>query len=281
MNVFATRLGRIADRVDKVIKASADHQRQLARLRLRSRVLDVAVLLATLAGALTCCAALTLFFGALRNTVTGKWLFGFFGGALICAVAALGGSPWRPSYPDAPFASRRNLVAVCRSVPRKSVSTAMPSIRAAKDVHDRAAVLRSASSGGGQSRWWAEAPVDARSMNRSGNRGASAFERFASWRKRIKTYRKGCGVTPFWVKRYDAAAAGADVGDFGRDDGGGGRSPKRREPRPLLTGAAPPFEAAAQRPVAQSVAILRKAPAAEKGARQPGRVRVWEASRAA
>ena len=61
LNLFTTRLGRVADRVDKLADQPASHPRQLARLRLRSIALDGAVLLAALAGALTCCAALTLF----------------------------------------------------------------------------------------------------------------------------------------------------------------------------------------------------------------------------
>ena len=89
LNVFTTRLGRIADRVDRLAANAADHPRQLARLRLRSTALDLAVLLAALAGALTCCAALTLFLGALRNAGTGYILFALFGSALICAISAL------------------------------------------------------------------------------------------------------------------------------------------------------------------------------------------------
>src|ERR1700712_4959004 len=89
LNVFTTRLGRIADRVDRLAVDAPEHPQQLARLRLRSRALDLAVLLAALAGALTCCAALTLFLGALRNAGTGYILFTFFGSALICAVLAL------------------------------------------------------------------------------------------------------------------------------------------------------------------------------------------------
>jgi hypothetical protein len=89
LNVFTTRLGRIADRVDRLAADASGHSRQLARLRLRSRALDLAVLLAALAGALTCCAALTLFLGALRNTGTSYILFAFFGSALICAITAL------------------------------------------------------------------------------------------------------------------------------------------------------------------------------------------------
>ena len=89
LNVFVARLGRIADRVDILTRDPAGHQRQLARLRLRSRTLDVAVVLTAIAGALTCGAALTLFFGALRNAGDGSLLFQLFGGALVCAVLAL------------------------------------------------------------------------------------------------------------------------------------------------------------------------------------------------
>eukprot|EP01037_Dinobryon_pediforme_P036392 gene36392-43318_t len=89
LNVFSTRLGRISDRVDRLAGDAVRHPRQLARLRLRSAALDLAVLLATLAGALTCCAALTLFVGALRNAGTGHALVAFFGSALLCAILAL------------------------------------------------------------------------------------------------------------------------------------------------------------------------------------------------
>lgn len=89
LNVFTTRLGRVADRIDRLGRDAVPHPRQLARLRLRSLTLDVAVIMAALAGALTCCAALNLFLGALRNAGTGSILFAFFGAALICTVAAL------------------------------------------------------------------------------------------------------------------------------------------------------------------------------------------------
>ena len=103
LNVFSTRLGRVADRVDLL---SADLQRgaadteflsaQLDFLRRRSFILDVAVVLATVSGAATCAAALVLFLGALRNadvSVKGLGiraiLFGLFGGAIVFTLAAL------------------------------------------------------------------------------------------------------------------------------------------------------------------------------------------------
>ena len=89
LNVFSTRLGRIADQVDRLADEPARSPRRLARLRLRSRALDLAVLLAAIAGALTCAAALTLFVGEIRTGGAGL-LFGLFGGALVCSIAALG-----------------------------------------------------------------------------------------------------------------------------------------------------------------------------------------------
>jgi len=89
LNVFSTRLGRIADQVDKLSDTTGS-PRRLAQLRLRSSALDVAVLLAAIAGALTCGAALTLFVGEIRTGHAGGVLFGLFGGALVCAIASLG-----------------------------------------------------------------------------------------------------------------------------------------------------------------------------------------------
>src|ERR1700761_3049542 len=89
LNVFSTRLGRVADRVDRLTADAEKHPRQLQVLRLRSRILDVAVILAASAGALTCGAAVTLFFGELRNANGGRLLFAFFGGALLLSVLAL------------------------------------------------------------------------------------------------------------------------------------------------------------------------------------------------
>lgn len=90
LNVFSTRLGRIADQADKLDQELKKNSRRLARLRLRSRALDIAVLLAAIAGALTCAAALTLFVGEIKTAGSGKMLYSFFGGALMCSIAALG-----------------------------------------------------------------------------------------------------------------------------------------------------------------------------------------------
>ena len=96
LNVFSTRLGRVADRVHLL---SADLQRgaadteflsaQLDFLRRRSLILDVAVMLATVGGAATCAAALVLFLGALRDAEFRAVLLGLFGGALVFTIIAL------------------------------------------------------------------------------------------------------------------------------------------------------------------------------------------------
>jgi hypothetical protein len=97
LNVFSTRLGRVADRVDdaadRLQKADADEAAhlsyQLAYLRQRSFMLDVAVVLASFGSIMTGIAVLTLFVGALRDAATASVLFGCFGVALVCTVAAI------------------------------------------------------------------------------------------------------------------------------------------------------------------------------------------------
>jgi MFS family permease len=89
LNVFSTRLGRIADQVEKLVESENESLRRLGRLRLRSTFLDIAVLLAAIAGALTCAAAMTLFVGEIKTGGAGRLLFALFGGALVCAITAL------------------------------------------------------------------------------------------------------------------------------------------------------------------------------------------------
>lgn len=89
LNVFTARLGRVADRVYRLIHDPNASRFELRRLQLRSHILDAAVVCAATAGGLTCCAALTLFLGALRNHDAAWLLFNLFGGALGCSIAAL------------------------------------------------------------------------------------------------------------------------------------------------------------------------------------------------
>jgi hypothetical protein len=97
LNVFATRLARVADRVDQIskdIESSEPEQvailaLQLARLRRRSLALDTAVILAAFGAAATCASVLTLFVGALRDATVASALFATFGLAVACTIGAI------------------------------------------------------------------------------------------------------------------------------------------------------------------------------------------------
>jgi len=89
LNVFSTRLGRISDRIHVLDADNAAKPLERARLHLRARLLNLAVIAGSLAGALTCSAAITLFFGVLRDAGAATTLVALFGAALIATVAAL------------------------------------------------------------------------------------------------------------------------------------------------------------------------------------------------
>jgi hypothetical protein len=97
LNVFSTRLARVADRVETVRKAiegaaageSNALSAQLVHLHRRSVALDVAVVLGAIGGAATCGAVLVLFVGALRDSTVATVLFSFFGIAVGCAFGAI------------------------------------------------------------------------------------------------------------------------------------------------------------------------------------------------
>ena len=96
LNVFSTRLARVADQVDSVSRslAMADAAeslllaRRLSKLHLRSVALDTAVILAAVGGAATCAAVLALFVSSLREMANSWVMFGLFG---LAVVSALGG----------------------------------------------------------------------------------------------------------------------------------------------------------------------------------------------
>lgn len=98
LNVFSTRLGRVADQVDalaeKVEQAGQAKAGQLflrlAYLRRRSLLLDAAVVLATTGGGFIGISVLALFVGALRDVATAWILYACFGIAVLCTIAALG-----------------------------------------------------------------------------------------------------------------------------------------------------------------------------------------------
>ena len=98
LNVFSTRLARVADQVDKLTRELEDPEtpdrdrraQRLRRLARRSFAMDTAVVLGTLAGMATSGAALTLFIGAFREHGPVWSLYLSFGVALLCTVGALG-----------------------------------------------------------------------------------------------------------------------------------------------------------------------------------------------
>ena len=91
LGVFSTRLGRVADRVHALaILTGDDHVAELALLKRRSRILDVAVVIAALGGGLTCVAVLILFLSELRETAAAQYLFLSFGGAIVLTMGSLG-----------------------------------------------------------------------------------------------------------------------------------------------------------------------------------------------
>lgn len=91
LNVFATRLARVADQSERISTLPQDPIRdlRLRRLRFRSRCLDFAVVLAALAGASTCGAVLYLFLGGIGELQGGSVLFLLFGGAIVLTMGAL------------------------------------------------------------------------------------------------------------------------------------------------------------------------------------------------
>jgi type IV secretory pathway VirB6-like protein len=94
MNVFSTRLARVADLIAKVAENGekgdpAVVNARLAHLRRRSLALDAAVVLAAFGGAATCISVLTLFVGALKDATVASVLFTTFGLAVLCTIGAI------------------------------------------------------------------------------------------------------------------------------------------------------------------------------------------------
>lgn len=91
LGVFSNRLARVADRVHALaIQTSEEHVAELTLLRRRSRVLDVAVVLAAVGGGLTCVSVLILFLSELRGAEAARYLFLSFGGAILLTMGSLG-----------------------------------------------------------------------------------------------------------------------------------------------------------------------------------------------
>lgn len=100
LNVFASRLARVADKLDVICAEvrqgvnTPDMLRQLAYLRHRSHILDTAVVVGSLGGVATCAAALFLFVGALRDSSAASVEFSWFGAGMACTMLALGAFMW-------------------------------------------------------------------------------------------------------------------------------------------------------------------------------------------
>ncbi len=98
LGVFATRQARLADRADLLARdrtgASAEDlarmTAEVAGLRRRSHVLDLAVGCGAIAAASTSLSILVLFLSALRASVTAGLLVDFFGAAIVFTIAAVG-----------------------------------------------------------------------------------------------------------------------------------------------------------------------------------------------
>ncbi|HEY1261660.1 MAG TPA: DUF2721 domain-containing protein [Stellaceae bacterium] len=95
LNVFSTRLARVADLIAKATEGAdgdgvAAMSAELLHLRRRSLALDAAVVLAAIAGAATCASVLTLFVGALKDATVASVLFTSFGLAVVATMGAIG-----------------------------------------------------------------------------------------------------------------------------------------------------------------------------------------------
>ncbi|RVI98958.1 DUF2721 domain-containing protein [Sinorhizobium meliloti] len=92
VSVYATRLGRVSDRVNEVRdkdEQSEARRTHLAYLRRRTLALEIAVGLGTLAAICTGCAILNLLAGALAFGFREENLFWFFGGAIVSLIGSL------------------------------------------------------------------------------------------------------------------------------------------------------------------------------------------------
>jgi len=92
VSVYATRLGRVSDRVNEVGEKDGEGEArriQLDYLRRRTLALEIAVVLGTLAAICTGCAILNLLAGALEFGFREENLFWFFGGAILSLIGSL------------------------------------------------------------------------------------------------------------------------------------------------------------------------------------------------
>ncbi len=92
VGIYATRLGRVSDRLNEVMDTELPREnrlRQLIYLRRRTLVLEMAVILGVVAGICTCGAILNLLSGALAIRLQPENLFWWFGGAIVSLMLSL------------------------------------------------------------------------------------------------------------------------------------------------------------------------------------------------
>jgi hypothetical protein len=92
VNVYATRLARVSDRLNDVAdrgEQSKQLRMQLSYLRRRTLALEIAVVLGVVAGICTGAATLNLLAGALAIGLRQENLFWFFGGAIVSLILSL------------------------------------------------------------------------------------------------------------------------------------------------------------------------------------------------
>lgn len=91
LNVFASRLARVADQVDQFSEDRCDDALafRLRSLRRRSQALGLAVLSAAGAAALTCASVFVLFLAALADRPAAGPLFALFGAAILLTMLAI------------------------------------------------------------------------------------------------------------------------------------------------------------------------------------------------
>ena len=96
LGLFNTRLARVSDHIEHttdLLETDAGDkprlERHLARLTKRVFFLDASVASGAIGGAATCASVFVLFVGGVRGSAVANWLFGLFGRALGCTIAAL------------------------------------------------------------------------------------------------------------------------------------------------------------------------------------------------
>lgn len=92
VNVYATRLGKVSDRLNEVAdraRQGKPSSMQIAYLRQRVLALEVAVMLGVIAAVLTGSAILNLLAGALAFGLRHENVFWFFGGAIVALIGSL------------------------------------------------------------------------------------------------------------------------------------------------------------------------------------------------